>query len=132
MTIIAGPTGNPPILDGCDTFPPLNRHSVVPSKGKRNRKAEDRFAVLNNFVDFTMRDLKAADVRVWMVLYRDTKDGTAATGQSDIARRAGITPRSVGDAIKRLEQMGLLKVVYRGGLNRGVSRYRILPLTQEA
>ena len=31
---------------------------------------------------------------VWLVLYRDTKDGVAKTSQADIARRAGISVRT--------------------------------------
>jgi hypothetical protein len=126
-------TSEPPILTGCDVLPPMNgkRKPSKPapaSDPKQPSKIRDRFAVLNHFVDFTMRELKAADVRVWLILYRDTKDGTAATAQTDIARRAGVSVRAVHGSVKRLERLGLLKVIYRGGLNRGSSRYRVLPL----
>ena len=126
-------TNEPPILTGCDVLPPMNGKPKPPkpapaNEPKRTSKNRDRFKVLNNFVDFTMRDLKAADVRVWFVLYRDTKDGTAATAHTDIARRGGLSVRSVQTAIRRLERLGLLKVIYRGGLNRGSSRYRLAPL----
>ncbi|NOY28979.1 MAG: winged helix-turn-helix transcriptional regulator, partial [Planctomycetes bacterium] len=63
---------------------------------------------------------------------RDTRDGTARTSQTDIARRAGISERAVRLAIRQLEPLGLLTVVYRGGLNRGASRYRIVPLTKDS
>jgi hypothetical protein len=126
-------TNEPPILTGCAVLPPMNSKRKPPktapaSKPKQPSKSRDRFKTLNNFVDFTMRDLKAADVRVWFVLYRDTKDGTASTAQTDIARRAGVSVRAVHGSAKRLERLGLLKVIYRGGLNRGSSRYRVLPL----
>ena len=123
-------TNEPPILAGCAVLPPMNskRKPAPATEPKQSSKSRDRFKVLNNFVDFTMRDLKAADVRVWFVLYRDTKDGTAATAQTDIARRAGVSVRAVHGSVKRLKRLGLLKVIYRGGLNRGSSRYRVLPL----
>lgn len=121
-----------PILMGCAVLPPMNgkpkRKTAPANEPKEPSKSRDRFKVLNNFVDFTLRDLKAADVRVWFVLYRDTKDGTASTAQTDIARRAGVSVRAVHGSVKRLERLGLLKVIYRGGLNRGSSRYRIVPL----
>ncbi len=133
-------TSNPPRLDGCDVLPPLvsgdHRQSdaieqQTPNRKSNRRKTANRFAVLNNFVDFTMGELPRGCVVVWLVLYRDTKDGTARTSQADIARRAGLSVRGVRDAIRRLESLGLLKTVYRGGLNRGPSRYRVIPLTQE-
>jgi hypothetical protein len=125
-------TNEPPVLAGCAVLPPMNgkpkRKPTPANEPKQSSKSRDRFTVLNNFVDFTMRDLKAADVRVWLILYRDTKDGTAATAQADIARRAGVSVRTVHGSVKRLERLGLLKVIYRGGLNRGSSRYRVSPL----
>ena len=125
-------SNEPPILAGCAVLPPMNgkqkRLAAPANEPKQSSKSPNRFKVLNNFVDFTMRELQAADVRVWFVLYRDTKDGTAATAQADIARRAGVSVRAVHGSVKRLERLGLLKVIYRGGLNRGSSRYRIVPL----
>jgi hypothetical protein len=130
----------PPRLDGCNVLPPLvsGEHKQLgeseqhkPKEKSRHGKTADRFNVLNNFVDFTMGELPRGCVAVWLVLYRDTKDGTARTSQADIARRAGMSPRGVRDAIRRLESLGLLKTVYQGGLNRGPSRYRVSPLTRE-
>ena len=123
----------PPVLAGSAVLPPMNGKRKLPkatptTEPKHSSKSRDRFTVINNFVDFTMRKLKAADVRVWFVLYRDTKDGTAATAHTDIARRGGLSVRSVQTSIRRLERLGLVKVVYRGGLNRGSSRYRVAPL----
>ncbi len=131
--------GQPPILAGCDVLPPMepDRPARKPpaadsTKKLEKRKAAGRFAVLNNFVDFTMRGLPRGPVAVWLVLYRDTKDGTARTSQTDIARRTGLSERNVRRAIRRLESLGLLFVVYCGGLNRGPSRYRIAPLTKDS
>ena len=47
------------------------------SKPKGKAKAGERFAVLNNFIDFTLADLTRGEIAVWLVLYRDTRDGTA-------------------------------------------------------
>jgi predicted transcriptional regulator len=88
-------------------------------------KARERFTVLNAFVDFALAELSRADLAVWLVLYRDTRDGTARTSYDDIARRAGLDRRNVGRALRRLEARGLVKTVHRGGLRRGASRYRV-------
>jgi Helix-turn-helix domain len=100
--------------------------SPAPRRGTRAAKPEGRFAVLNGFVDAELRKLTRAEMAVWLVLYRDTKpDGTARTGQTDLARRAGCNVRSVGRALDRLEQLGLVEVVRKGRLGAGVSWYRV-------
>jgi hypothetical protein len=102
-------------------------------KGKTGkRSASERFRVLNNFVDFTLAQMSRAEIAVWLTLYRDTRDGTARTGMTDMARRAGCSRRSVVSAVQRLEKLGLLKVVHRGGINRGSSRYRVRPFVKDA
>lgn len=129
----------PPILEGCAVLPPMHqgngshrRHQGDTSKAKgkpARRKTGNRFGVLNAFVDCTLAGLTRNEIAVWLVLYRDTKlDGTARTGQSDIARRAGISARSVRRGIEGLRQRGLVKRVYQGGIGRGASAYRIRPL----
>ena len=103
------------------------------AKGKAaGRRAGDRFAVLNAFVDFTMQDLPRAEVLVWLALFRDTKaDGLARTSQADLARRAGVNVGTVKRAVAGLRRRGLLAVVFRGSLRRGPSAYRVRPLTRE-
>jgi len=84
-----------------------------------------RFALLNSFVDLSMAELRRAELAVWLVLFRDSRDGTASTPQSDIARRASCDARTVRRAIERLDELHLVEVLYRGGLQRGPSRYRV-------
>ena len=130
----------PPIIPAGQTLPPMltaaerarkatGKHGEKP-KGRRDTK--DRFAVLNAFVDCTAAGLSRAEVLSWLILYRDTRNGTARTSHGDIARRAGIGRRNVVRAVGRLERRGLLKVVYRGGMNRGPSAYRVCPLESTA
>lgn len=92
----------------------------------------ERFAVLNTFVDFVLAGLTGAEVKVWLILFRDTKaaTGTARTGQADIGRRAGIGLRTVGRALVKLQSKGMLRIVRRGRLNVGPSTYRVLAVTK--
>jgi len=69
------------------------------AKTEPKRKTADRFAVLNAFVDTTLAELSRSEIAVWFVLYRDTRNGTVRTSQANIARRAGMSVRSVGKAI---------------------------------
>src|SRR5262245_7981891 len=132
----------PRIIPVCAEPPPLERPEQAPSsngpqrhQGRNRDKAKgktgERFVVLNAFVDFTLAELSRAEIAVWLVLYRDTRDGTARTSYDDIARRAGLNRRNVGRAVRRLEGRGLLKVVHRGGFRRGVSRYRVRGLLKD-
>lgn len=124
-----------PILPGCMVLPPMEPPRPRPTsnngkaeKPKRTKQTAERFGTINAFVDFTLGSLTRNQMAVWLVLWRDTKDGTARTAQTDIARRAGIGRRTVVRIIDRLASKGLLRTVHRGGLNRGMNVYRVLPL----
>ena len=100
-----------------------------PDRTKPKRKpgqAGGRFAVLNGFVDLTLRRIVPTAACVWLVLYRDTKpDGLARTSQTDLARRTGRSVRTVYAALRKLERLGLLIIVRKGGLNIGATIYRV-------
>jgi biotin operon repressor len=83
--------------------------------------------VLNAFVDAGMAGLSKVEALTWLVLYRDTRDGTACTSEENIAARIGCSKRAVVKAVGRLRQCGLLVQVFKGGLFRGPSRYRVWP-----
>jgi predicted DNA-binding transcriptional regulator len=131
----------PPILPGCSVLPPMEprrprpiRHDATEPDGTQRKGsakrtgAGQRFKVVNTFVDFTLRTLRRNEIAVWLILWRDTRDGISRTSQTDIARRAGITKRTVIRVVGRLERKGLLRIVRRGGMNSGPSTYRVQPL----
>lgn len=95
------------------------------STPKSRRGTGNRWNLLNLFLDDTLRGLSRADLAVWLLLFRDSKDGKARTAQSYIAKRAGICRRSVATSVGKLERAGLLEVVHQGGLNCGLSIYRV-------
>jgi predicted DNA-binding transcriptional regulator len=131
----------PPILPGCSVLPPMEprrprpiRHDATEPDGTQRKGsakrtgAGQRFKTLNAFVDVSMRDLRRNEIAVWLILWRDTRDGISRTSQTDIARRAGITKRTVIRVVGRLERKGLLRIIRRGGINSGPSTYRVQPL----
>ena len=96
------------------------------ANARRSRRHSGRFAVLNGFVDGVMGTLPRAAALTWVCLYRDTKpDGLARTAVTDLARRVGGDRRTVLRALRLLVERGLLEVVRRGGLGRGLSVYRV-------
>jgi len=91
------------------------------------RRDHQRWATLNTFVDAELADATEAEVRVWLVLYRDVKPGgLARVGMTDIARRAGLTRRAVVNAISSLKTRQLIEVVVRGSINGSPNAYRLL------
>lgn len=98
-------------------------------KPGRGRSRSGRFPDLNAFVDVSMSGLTGSELKVWLVLFRDTKaDGTARTGQADIARRSGLSTRSVKSAIAELKQKGFIDIRRLGRLNSGPSVYVVRPV----
>ncbi len=90
-----------------------------------------RFRQMNTFVDCVLRHLTRAEICCWLILWRDTRDGLAATAQSDLAQRAGLNPRNVRRAIEGLKAKGILVVAHQGGYRQGMSTYRVSPLPPE-
>jgi hypothetical protein len=124
-----------PFIVGAGVLPPLDEPPPAPpavpqAKPAKHKAAGERFATLNAFVDCSMARRTRSELATWLVLYRDTRNGTAATSQADIARRAGLSVRAVKRAVAGLQAAGLLSVCYTGGLNRGPSRYRVRPLDE--
>jgi DNA-binding MarR family transcriptional regulator len=119
-------------LSGSEVLPPLVAESEpvvdvrVPAPTAQRRQATDRFTQLNTFVDQRLRELQRSELAVWLILYRDARNGIAQTGQTDIARRAGIRRRTVVRAIAQLIERGLIELVERGTRNGSTSRYRVL------
>jgi hypothetical protein len=90
------------------------------------KRHADRFLVLNEFVDVTMRNLCDAAAKAWFVLYRDTKpNGLAKVGLSDLATRMGCSGATAKRAIRELKRRGLVSVVTQGSPGRGPSEYRL-------
>jgi len=134
--------GPPTILPVGGELPPM--HDAEPvgrtgptrgkaSKSKEKRSSRGRFQCINAFLDVTVAGLDRAELVVWLLLWRDTKpDGLARASQGDLARRAGCNPRTVRRALSGLQRAGLVVVVRQGGLNRGLSVYRVEPLDKTA
>ncbi len=126
--------GHPPRLPGCSVLPPMNPRPAIannsPKDKPKKRATGERFSTINAFVDCSLADLTRAEALTWFVLWRDTKDGTVRTSAADIARRIGCSRRAVTDALAGLRKRGLLTLIYRGGMNQGVSVHRVQPLAK--
>jgi DNA-binding MarR family transcriptional regulator len=100
-------------------------------KSSAKEAVANRFVVFNAFIDFTASGLRRSEILVWLTLFRDTRDGVARSSQTSIAKRCGVSRKTVERAIRELEGRELLSIVRRGGLNQGPSSYRVLPINRE-
>lgn len=96
-----------------------------PSQRRRRRRSRSaRFGMLNRFVDETMSRLTDAETKVWLAMFRSATGDVVTVSQAVLAKRSGVTERSVRRAIVSLVRRGLLAVVSRGGQGHP-GRYRI-------
>ena len=100
------------------------RPVAIPSVN-RSTKTRERFKMLNRFCDDVMASLNPRQVKVWLCLYRDSRDGVAKSAQAYIAKRCGLKRPTVSTTITELEQLGLVETIHQGGVNRGLSWYRV-------
>jgi hypothetical protein len=100
--------GELPPMDPTPPKPRRRDNSRDRDKPKGERSALGQFQCINAFIDATMAKLPPAERAVWLILWRDTKpNGLARRSQMSIARRAGVSDRSVRSALRRLEGEGL-------------------------
>ena len=134
-----GTNGRPPVLPGCSVLPPMEpsrprptstANSKAGNKPKRTAATSNRFGELNAFVDCSMADLTRAEALTWLVLWRDTKNGTVRTSARDISRRIGASREAVTTALAKLRKCGFLRLVHQGGMTGGVSVYHVEPLAK--
>ena len=110
---------------------PATANNSKAEKPKRTETTSNRFRELNSFVDCSLIELSRAEALTWLVLWRDTKQGgTVRTSSVDIARRIGTSRRAVTNAVAGLRKRGLLRLIHQGGINRGMSVYRVIPLAK--
>ena len=115
----------------CHREPPEGPTNDTPKrrrdKGQHThpKRTSERWDMLNQFVDVIMVDLTPRQIKVWLTLYRDSKNGIAQTAQGYIAQRTGLRRPTVSEVIAELEARGLVRTIYAGGLNRGISRYEV-------
>jgi hypothetical protein len=124
----------PTILRGLDTLPPFER-AARNTRARKQSEPTNRWHTLNAFVDSHLSAVSGTAAKVWFILFRDTKpNGLASTSQGNLARRAGVCPRTVRTALRTLIDVGLVRMVQRGNVNQGASVYavvtsgRILPV----
>ncbi len=129
----------PPLLPEAAASTPVEAEGVVASirvdrqssthGATRSSRAAERFDQINTFLDVTGRTLPRAALLCWLTLWRDSRNGIARTAITDMARRAGCDKRTALRAVRTLVERGLVTVIRKGGLGRGLSTYKVTPVS---
>ena len=103
---------------------------IDPRPNGRRTPRSPRWTMLNNFTDYGQRRLIPSGVRVWLVLFRETKPGgLARVTIAQIAATAGISTRAVAYGLHELRDKRFVVLVSRGSRNKGPSIYRLRPIS---
>jgi hypothetical protein len=90
------------------------RATKAATSGKADGSRGDaaaRFVTLNTFVDQVMRRLSPVESLVWIVAFRDCRNGQSSTSSTDLATRTGCGLRTVKAAVQSLCKAGLMTPV---------------------
>ena len=110
---------------------PAGRMTKPRSKARSPTDPQARFGTINAFVDVACKSLSGNETKVWLILWRDVRAGIATTAQADIARRAGVSEKTVKRSIKSLKAKGLVECLRKGSPLGGPSTYRVTGVTLE-
>lgn len=98
--------------------------SEIRDKGKK-RKAGERFATLNAFTDATMRTLTPAQIAVWVILFRNERNGTTSRSVRQIATDGGLSLSGAHQSLASLIEAGLVEILQRARHRDEATTYRI-------
>jgi hypothetical protein len=107
--IIPAGTVLAPLEPESDEKPP----STLTRREPRRPKTGDRFGEINAFVDLTLRALTRTEGFVWLVLWRDSRNGLSRTSYASLARTCGCRRATVALALRSLRGKGRGASVYR-------------------
>jgi DNA-binding transcriptional ArsR family regulator len=112
---------------GANVDPAPKSESKAAHRQRRGRSPHGvRWRMLNTFIDATLRQLDPVAGLTWLILFRDADAaGLARAGQTDLARRAGVSVRTIYSALGKLKSAGLIEIVHKGRIGAGATLYRI-------
>ena len=121
------PWGHAQPLAGCEVI--RSADTVLPARAQARKQKQPAVVVkllaLNQFLDRTAQTLHSSAALVWLQLLRDERGGTARTAVTDLARRCGLSSRTVKRRLAELKECGLLEVVEAGTREVGPTTYKL-------
>lgn len=111
--------------------PPAPPQQTTKPQGDKKRATLGRFKMLNAFVDSTLCTLEPSAAAVWLVLFRCARNGFAKCSHTLIAKRTGLSTKTVSRAVTALTERGLVERI-SGGIPGKISQYRIRGVAAKA
>jgi len=96
-------------------------------KAAKRQRAAGRWALLNNVVDILMRDMRPAELKTWLYMYRNERDGVVETSTRQIAHATGLSTRHAHKAVSDLRERGLVEPLHLSTSHGKPSRYQLHP-----
>ena len=95
------------------------------AKPKTPGRLTKKIKFLNRFVDGTLKGIDAQTAVVWLVLFREERDGVAKISHKRLATILGVSERTVIRHIRVLRQNHLLRTTKRGVKDRNCNEYQL-------
>jgi len=92
--------------------------------GEPNRLVK-KIKLLNRFVDETLKGLEPVTALLWVVLYREARNGVAEISHGQLAKIMNVSDRTICRHIDVLIANKLLRKLKTGGYGRGCNRYQL-------
>ena len=92
--------------------------------GEPNRLVK-KIKLLNRFVDETLIGLEPLTALLWVVLYREARNGIAEISHGQLAKIMGVSDRTICRHIDVLIANKLLRKLKTGGYGRGCNKYQL-------
>lgn len=96
-------------------------------RGRGSVPSLDRFAVLNLFIDRTLRLLSPSEVSVWICLYRHGHGGVSKVSRKRLVEQTGFCEKFVKRALRSLRRRRLVRTRRRGKTGR-IAEYTLWPI----
>ena len=92
--------------------------------GEPNRLVK-KIKLFNRFVDETLKGLEHSTALLWVVLYREARNGIAEISHGQLAKIMGVSGRTICRHIDVLIANKLLRKLKTGGYGRGCNKYQL-------
>ena len=97
----------------------------APSQQGEPNRLEQKIKLLNRFVDETLIGLEPLTALLWVVLYREARNGVAEISHGQLAEIMGVSDRTICRHIEVLIANRLLRKLKTGGYGRGCNKYQL-------
>ncbi len=98
---------------------------AAPIQSREPGRLEKKIKLLNRFVDETLIGLEPFTALLWVVFYREAKDGIVQISHGQLAKIMGVSDRTICRHIEVLILNKLLRKLKTGGYGRGCNKYQL-------